>query len=376
MTGNAVSHIDVPLRRAPFDVPGKPDKYYVAIRILHAAADPDSDGNVAGHACQVDTGSCGIVIPMSLLFVDGEYVLSPSVPDQPIRNFVSGTLLPGVTMQDPAEVVYQPSSDSLYGFHFTVERLAVGVRPDGSCAYVAENVQIIGAYNVDSTQGMMGVGFGRNSLGTNVFLNAPGMADGTVPASFLFTPTGIQLGCSRSTLPSADNYTFGSLTWTGSDSDAAIPKNSTDWSTPSCTIEVISGSSSTSEPQTGSALLDTGLTLAMLRLAGDWQTGLVGSTIVIKWLSGPSGVAVFTFSAEVAANASVPTGLNTSRAGYELKPAGNTSAVPKYLIPLGASSSEPVFVNTSIDVIRNANFYFNAWDDTAGSAIFGFSPVS
>jgi hypothetical protein len=329
--------INIPLGRQPFDFIPEPDQppaansYFVSIQIS-----PNLPPTVAHHPhlCQVDTGSCGIVIPESLLYVNGD---------------VTGSLLPGVTKGGPATVVYEPSSNNLVGFYFTVAELGVGVDQDGECAFVAQNVQLIGASNAGASEGMMGVGFGRpTELGTNVFLNAPG-----VYPSFLMTTAGIWLGYTPDTLPNAASYGFQQLVATTP--DQAGP---THWQTPAATISVTpSDGSGTPIAYQGNALLDTGLNLMMLGLDDpNWQENFVGQEVTIRW-PGLNKTQILCYSFKIVSHDQEPLRPDSPNLSSVYIVDGPSPMNPKWLVPLGQKT--PSFVNTGINIIRGAHFFFD-----------------
>lgn len=363
-TGNLPAGvIEVPLTRQPFDVPNEKNSYSVAIRVLPPDGPtpapkfptpapnptdplpaPNPDAGPVIHPCQVDTGSCGIVVPQFLFYVDGD---------------TNGALLPGVTQGGHAQVTYHPSSDDLEGYHYTVQRLGIGAREDGSCAYVVENAEVIGAIGVGAGQGMMGVGFGRPLLGTNVFLNVPGMADGSVNPSFLLTETGIWLGYDTADLPEAAAYKFQQLDrqTAGDTPDTAKvpPPNSPLWQGPKLTIAVKAKGADTATSYSGDGLLDTGLNLMMIALDGtDWQDSFVGSEVTIT-LPGIGGDDILSYSFTVSGKKEQQLGPKTSELVYTVE--GPSPMNPVYIVPLSAVKN---FANIGINPIRGADYYFDA----------------
>jgi hypothetical protein len=139
---------------------------------------------------QIDTGSQGILIPGPLLYENQDYTITykNNIPTE-----ITGSLLPGVECLNPAQVIYQPSSDDIHGFLYSVPGLAIGVAGDAPIATTGP-VTLIGAFG--KTPYMMGVGVGRPHLADNAFLfaNSPTAGDEFYP-SFLITSQGIWLGC-------------------------------------------------------------------------------------------------------------------------------------------------------------------------------------
>lgn len=342
----------VTLRSAPL-APAAKNIYYVAIKVL--APEPVTQApEPGGHICQVDTGSCGIVVPESLFYAGGD---------------VNGPLLSGVTKGGQAKVVYQPSSDDLVGYYYKVAQLAVGVAADGTSSFVCEDVTCIGASNMEPGKGMMGVGFGRPQvLGTNVFLNAPGMADGTVNPSYLLTPDSITLGYTQATLPSPAAFGFQQLQ--ANPAYDGNPRNrSQAWQTPSATV-TLSGNGT---PSAGTALLDTGLNLMMLGLATpDWLTGFIGQTLTVSWPGGQgNSETILSYSMSVVDSGPAPANQGgLSRTVYYVKPANGSppGMMPSFIVPIHPLQPEPAnqvgapitFVNTGINVILGAGFFFDA----------------
>lgn len=363
-TGNLPAGvIEVPLTRQPFNVPDKKNSYYVAIRVLHpdgqASAPhvpapapnptdpvpaPNPDAGPVIHSCQVDTGSCGIVVPQTLFYEDGD---------------PNGKLLPGVTQGGPAKVIYHPSSDDIDGYYYTVQRLGVGANQDGTCAYVVENAKVIGAVSVGADQGMMGVGFGRPLLGTNVFLNAPGMADGSMNPSFLMTETGIWLGYGKADLPDGTEFKFQQLD-RQSNADTpptgeAPPPNSPLWQGPKLSVDYKASGAEKSTTYAGNGLLDTGLNLMMLALdLTNWKDEFIGSELTIT-IPGIGSDDILSYNLKVTGSHQQQLGPTTSQTVYLVE--GPTPMNPIYIVALGDTST---FVNTGINVIKGADYYFDA----------------
>ena len=338
--------IALPLTRPPFIPPTPsaavqpPNVYYV--RILFPS------GSVAGaptppviHTCQVDTGSCGIVIPEGLLYVGGD---------------VNGALLPGVTKGDPATVYYEPSSNNLTGYYYQVAQLGLGADENGNCATLCENVTLVGAAGMNPTAGMMGVGFGRpRSYGTNVFLGAP-----SGYSSYLFTTAGIWLGYTPQNLPNASAYRFQAL----SPAPVSLPSTSL-WETPAANFTLVPPGGA---PQTsvGNAILDTGVNLMLLGLdSAGWQEQFVGAQLTIAWPDGNGGT-IHSYTLTIT-GVEAPPGANENpdapKLVYTVAPAPTS---PKYIVPQGVTS--PSFVNTGIDAIQGAAFYFDAHAGQIGFA--------
>lgn len=350
--------IEIPLDRKVFDVPGDKNCYYVSVQVLlpegllptHAVAASAPAGQSptpvpsAIHPCQVDTGSCGIVVPAYLFYADGD---------------MNNDLLPGVTQGSAVKVTYQPSSDDLEGFRYTVERLGIGVGEDGTCAFVAENVNLIGATNATRAEGMMGVGFGRPLMGTNVFLNAPGMADGSVNPSFLLTETGIWLGYRKENLPDAGNYKFQQLT---PESSVAIslglgrPPNSPEWLGPQVKISFKASSDDKPKSFLGDGLLDTGVNLMMLSLDDEnWQKSIESGSKITIAVPGADSHDILSYDLTVTGSKQQKVGRDKTAKVYTVE--GPSKMNPVFILPRSDTKN---FVNTGINVIKGADYYFDA----------------
>lgn len=321
--------IRVPLTHPPFHGQATGNSYNVTLQISPSAPTPSPI-----HPCQVDTGSCGIVIPASLLYANGS---------------VGGTLLPGVTRGVAAPPIrYQPSNKEFQGWYYTVAELAIGASLDHPPAFIAQNITVVGIDDPDPGVGMMGVGFGRpTQYGSNVFLSAPG-----INPSFLLTTDGIWLGYTAATLPNAAAFGFQQLT----------PTLTGDWNTPAATITVTTPDAAL-PAFPGNALLDTGVTLMMLGVTQPLTPALLtGSTIEIAWPNTDNTATILSYIFQVTGPAT-----DATMPGQYLV-SGDSVMNPKCLIALGAKS--PAFVNTGINVIRGADFFF----DSAAGCI-GFRPT-
>lgn len=315
--------VQVPLTHSPFNGTDAGNSYNVTLQVSPNAPQP---GLV--HPCQVDTGSCGIVIPESVLYVDGVLEKGP---------------LPGVTRGDPITIHYQPSQNSLTGYLYTIAELAVGAG-NGAPAFIARDVTVVGADNAQPGEGMMGVGFGRPSqFGTNVFLNAPG-----INPSYLLTTEGIWLGYTADTLPNAAEFAFQKLT----PGDAPAT-----WITPAVQI-TFQPAHAPAQTYNGTALLDTGVNLMMLGIGVplDFQT-VSGAQITLSW-PGTSGGSILSYALTVGS----PVAPDSMTGPYNVI---STSIMqPKTFLPIqppkSVDAAPATFVNTGINVIRGADFFFDA----------------
>jgi hypothetical protein len=325
--------VAIPTNRPPFGS-GQKNSYFTNILISPGYVQPPvpvtaSPAPPRVHPCQVDTGSCGLVVPEFLFYVDGQ---------------VGGTLLPGVKKSGPATILYQPSKNDLQGSYYQVAEVGIGVDANGNCAAICKNVTVVGVANVQAYEGMLGVGFGRpNQYGDNLFLSASG-----VYPSFLLTKSGIWLGFTQSTLPGS-GWGFQQLQ-RSSPSPIAVPG----WSTPAVSLSV--GSAIVQ----GSALLDTGVGLMMmgLDLVG-WDSSLPNQQVTISWPNTGNSANILSYSFTLGPAISVPVDQVATPSyapGYSVQ--GNLPMSPDSFLTLGAKS--PSFVNTGINVIAGANFFFDS----------------
>ncbi len=331
--------IPVPVIRPPFNYVPTPDSppdgngYYVNIRVS-----PNSNPTGMLHTCLVDTGSCGIVVPQAVLYPDGN---------------VLGPPLPGVTQGAAVTIPYQPSSEDLSGFSYQVAQLAIGA-DDNGCAFICENVTVVGVTNNQNpNEGMMGVGFGRpKAYGTNVLLQAPG-----VNPSYLLSTAGIVLGYTAATLPAVGNFALQQLQPDGAS-----------WQTPAVAFAVSSGSGQTTCQ--GTALLDTGLNLMMIGFQDPgWEESFVGQKVTISW-PGSGNTPIFTYGFTVTGTEMVKLGQGSGLTKvYTI--VGDSPALPKFIVPIGQKNLAAMptnFVNTGINVIQAASFFY---DSQAG--VIGFA---
>lgn len=324
--------VAIPPNRPAF-APGQKHSYYVSILVSPNAVLPPPPVTATPppariHPCQVDTGSCGLVVPESLFYVDG---------------LVGGTLLPGVEKGDAVTVLYQPSKNDLQGFYYKVAELGLGVDSTGACAAMCRNVTVVGASGVQNSEGMLGIGFGRpHQYGDNLFLNAAG-----VYPSYLLTTDGIWLGYNQSTLPgSAWGFQHLQQLPQATQNQIGPP----DWTTPKATITV--GANTVQ----GGALLDTGVVLMMMGLnVTGWDGSLPNQPVTITWPGDANQPPILSYTFTIGAPTQVPTG-KTSTPGYLVQ--GTAPMSPAYFISLGVKASS--FVNTGINVIAGANFFFDA----------------
>lgn len=322
--------IQVPLTRAVFNDGKLANSFNVNIQAF------GSNGqSSAFHPCLVDTGSCGIVVPESLFYVNGD---------------MSNTLIEGVQRGAPAVVTYEPSSDDLHGYYYTIPQLTIGGSQGKDPAFTCYNVTVVGVSDAkNQNMGMMGVGFGRpKSYGDNVLLCAP-----TYP-SYLFTQTGITLGYTQATLPSASSYGFQQLQQQVS--TAAVASG---WQTPAANITITpTGNTNNNPPFVASALLDTGINSMMLGAAyggSSWPSNLIGTTVEISWQGATAGSSILSYKFNITGIAQ-PGADNASKPPFAVS--GSTPMMPTEVNAIAPST--PAFVNTGIHVLLGANYFYDS----------------
>jgi hypothetical protein len=309
---------------------------------------------------QLDTGSTGLVLPASFFFVDGQYVY-----DQTTNTITSGTLLPGVTMGGPATVTYQPSSDDVHGFYFTIPNLSVGLLDDGKAAATAVGVKAIGA--VLKTPHMCGVGFGRPVLGDNPFLSIDGMATGTMYPSMLLTTRGVWLGCTpeqAATQLGRSAFGFQQLTYQGP-ATGERPPNSSQWSTPTGYFRVSNLNPTDTTPY--GVLVDTGLDLSMVKSSiPDYTSGIVkGSVVAVIVPVEPSNLTV-SYSFGVTGSEEVSLGQGPDSFVFTTESLSPGVVPPQYLVPRGTGN----FINTGFHLLNSYQLYFDAKVGQVGYAAY------
>ena len=311
---------------------------------------------------QLDTGSTGLVVPASFFFVGGVY--------QPVAGTteITGELLPGVVMGGPATIHYEPSSNDINGFYFTVPALMIGL-DNGRAAATAVNVKAIGA--VGTNPHMMGIGFGRPVVADNPFLCISGMADGTMYASYQLTTKGIWLGCTpeqANTRLGASTFGFQKLSYTGT---APQPRNSSEWSTP---IGYFRVSGLNPDVTQYGVLIDTGVELMMVKSdIPNMETAIAAGSTIELTIPGAGATPILSYSFKILGSQNVVLGpkqpprfvfttVNTPNANV---PSPQPMA-PEYVVPLGTGA----FVNTGIHVIRGYQLYFDAQVGQVGYATY------
>lgn len=317
--------ISVPVTRTPFQGTQTSTQdgngYYINVGL--------PGGQV--HNVLIDTGSCGLVIPVALLHQGGN---------------IANPFLDGVRQLEQITIPYQPSSEDLSGYVYHVDAIDIGVSLDGTApAFTAKNVKIVGVTDAKKAGfGMMGVGFGRpNPFADNLLLSAPA----PVNPSYLFTPQGITVGYTQETLASAGLGTFNFQSLARSQA-LDLPS---DWQTPFAKVTL------GTTPFQGTALLDTGINSMMVAFPeSGWEKTLIGEQITVAW-SIPDAIAPILSYSFTVGQAQQPSVLTDSRPTYGV--VGTSPARPSELIPVG-NPPPAVFVNTGINVIQLASYFYDA----------------
>ncbi len=195
---------------------------------------------------QVDTGSQGIVVPVSLF---------------------GGSLNCQVLSCTPGTIAYSSSNNSATGYWVTMPvKFTNSSDANGNVGQATVPVFVeMTANNAscatpgNSCFSMMGVGFGRPdagwtgylpSLDANPLLHLQGMDAGTVRAGYIITTTGIQAGLTATN--ANQGYSFIQL------QPSVIPLSSPNWQTPTGTLVYTSDGTTTTT--TLPVLVDTGIT--------------------------------------------------------------------------------------------------------------------
>jgi hypothetical protein len=312
---------------------------------------------------QIDTGSCGIVIPAAALYQKHESMAAISTTASATEDSATGAtactaaqlaltpLMPGVTTKyEPATIVYQPSGDSIIGFYYYIDELGIGSDEDGNPLVIAKNVKVMGA--TSGSPFMMGVGFDRPLIADNAFLanltTANNNSTPLYPSYYLDHQT-VQLGTNPS-----DSFVYQTLTAQTTGNEKYKNWN---WNTPQGTVAVASANSATLLNSTPlSWLIDTGLNLMMVNNMGplfpapgtnsDWDTADI--TLELNANGGSSSKFSFPLTGTASATFSkkgAPTTVYTTE----------NSVVTNGDVVLQDSSSVSTPAPTLVHVISNGN---------------------
>ncbi|MBK3737110.1 hypothetical protein GAY29_29410 [Azospirillum brasilense] len=374
--------VDVPVARQPFGLEGYSNSLNVTI------------GTPSGllHEVQVDTGSTGVVIPATLLMVDGD---------------TSKGLVAGVVSLGPAQITYHPSGNTLAGCLYLVPSLSIGASQDDAkqvasvCeagplvvfgAQYAGNTATPDVQNpVDPGMGMMGVGFGRPALSytanagqsdqvvytlSNPFLSASVNGQPLYP-SYLLSSAGsgasgyITLGVTTAAFtaspfngqtvaltsakpPVTANVTNGCNCAPASGTPWPAAPTQPYWLTGPATITI--STVNDARPLKATLLLDSGVTGAMMSVpqAKAWTANLGGAEITVAVPNGssPDAEPVMTYSFAMSSAAPV-------KGIFAIDTTLSTAAAPASLEPV-LPDADIAFVNTGINPLLAYNYFFDA----------------
>lgn len=218
---------------------------------------------------QIDTGSCGIVIPATALYLKNESDASTATKDSTTGETACTAtqlalmpLLPGVTTTyEPATIVYQPSGDSIIGFYYHIAELGIGEDGQGNPLVIAKNVKVMGA--TSASPFMMGVGFDRPLIADNAFLADLTTANNSTPLypSYYLDHQTVELGLSPSNA-------FAFQTLAVQTQGAPGTYQDWNWNTPQGAITVANAEATLLTTTPVSLLIDTGLDLMMVNNMG------------------------------------------------------------------------------------------------------------
>jgi len=213
---------------------------------------------------QIDTGSCGIVIPATDLYRKNDSKDSTTGQTAcTATQLALMPLLPGVTTTyEPATIVYQPSGDSIVGFYYYIAELGIGDDGRGNPLVIAKNVKVMGA--TSASPFMMGVGFDRPLIADNAFLadltTANNNSTPLYPSYYLDHQT-VELGLSPSNA-------FAFQTLAVQTQGAPGTYQDWNWDTPQGAITVANAEATLLTTTPVSLLIDTGLDLMMVNNMG------------------------------------------------------------------------------------------------------------
>ncbi|HEY8034121.1 MAG TPA: hypothetical protein VIF37_00840 [Methylobacter sp.] len=254
---------------------------------------------------QIDTGSCGIVIPAVTLYQQTNSATSTATEDSTTgetaytaSQLALMPLRPGVTTKyEPAIIKYQPSGDSIIGFYFYIDELGIGDDGQGKPLVIAKNVKVMGA--TSGAPFMMGVGFDRPLIADNAFLANLITANNATPLypSYYLDHQTVQLGLNPS-----NSFVFQALTVQTQGSSGTY--QDWNWNTPQAAITVANADTTLLKSTPVSLLIDTGLDLMMVNNMGtlfplpgtdsSWDTANI--TLEINADSSASAASCFGFS--------------------------------------------------------------------------------
>ncbi|MGZ4979383.1 MAG: hypothetical protein ACXV8O_19780 [Methylobacter sp.] len=318
---------------------------------------------------QIDTGSCGIVIPAETLYQKNDSSAAISATTSAAQLALM-PLIPGVTTEyEPATIVYQPSSDSIIGFYYYIAELGIGDDGHGNPLVIARNVKVIGATNASPF--MMGVGFDRPLVGDNAFLAPLISAKDSSPLypSYYLDHQTVQLGTNPS-----NSFAYQTLTVQTTGTEKYQNWN---WTTPKGTVAATSANDATLLNTTPAVLLiDTGLDLMMVNNMGtlfpapgtnsEWDTANIAFTINADSGTSPN----ISFPLTGTAQAQLSPGKDIETTVYTTK----NSVVTNGNVVLLDSGSVSTPAPTLVHVIDNP-YANNAFINTGFNPLFAYGMI-
>lgn len=357
-------------------------KFKIKIGVANQASSAYSYG--VDFQVQVDTGSCGIVMPAAALYQMADGKAAISAISSASKDSTTGTttynathlaspLLPGVTTKyEPAAIIYQPSGDSIIGYYYYVEALGIGDDGNGNPQVIAKNVKVIGA--ISGCPFMMGVGFDRPLIADNAFLANLISANDATPLylSYYLDHQTVQLGLNPSN-SNPSSFAFQTLTTQTQGSEGTYQDWT--WSTPQGTITVTDANKTLLESTKVSLLIDTGLDLMMVNNMGtlfpspgtnpEWNTANIALGINANSEPAPS----FSFPLTGTASAQLSPGNTATTTVYTTK----NSVISNGNVALLDNGKVNTSAPTLVHVISNpAN---NAFINTGFNPLFAYAMV-
>lgn len=360
----------------------------------------------------VDTGSCGIILPITALMkplpggevnlVQGSdpqsYLLSAGLRDG--VNLIGATeaFADGIakyTGMEPAILQYQPSTDKIFGYYFTVEYLGIGGDDENGPLVVARDVKVIGA--ISGKPYMMGVGFDRPLIGDNVFLASLVPPTGTIsvnnstgnqtittlplyPGFYLDNKT-VTLGYNPA--QSAETFVYQTLNPQKTSPDGY---QSSSWSEMTGTITVSKGGQTVLQKTNANLLLDTGLDLMMVN--GFTAATFPPASATNNWTganvsfaingTGATSAATFNFNlvgvgvanpSNTGQGETIYTTVNSHKnnaGSIDLLDSPSVSSPPPTFVQVTPSASATPFINTGFNPLFQLGMAFDAPNNRVG----------
>ncbi len=216
----------------------------------------DVDQRIAARRLQIDTGSQGVVIPQYLL---PGFVQSPNLQKiaySTSGNYAMGTWSTATITFDGSSIIGPPTA--------SVRRLRrrSGFRRADRLQFVGDARRLHAGVDRSRVLYDDGVGFGRPdsgwgpdylpSLANNALVNITGMAQGTLNAGYILTPTGIEAGLTAQN--TAGNFAYLKLM-----QETIAGQSGIQWATAPGSVTIANQSGTVAQYGT-MILMDTGIT--------------------------------------------------------------------------------------------------------------------